>query len=51
MAQVIVTKRGMGAVEGGFHVFMCVMTCGLWYPVYRLRKHQADRTSTTTLSA
>jgi hypothetical protein len=28
---------------------MIVMTCGMWYPVYRLRKHQVDRTSKTVI--
>jgi hypothetical protein len=43
------SKHGMSAAEGMVHAFMIVCTCGLWYPVYRARKHAADRTTTTYL--
>jgi hypothetical protein len=39
----------MGSGEGAFHAIMILCTCGLWYPVYRMRKHQADRTSKTVV--
>lgn len=42
-------KTGMSAAEGAVHAFLIVGTCGLWYPVYRLRKHAADRTTVTYL--
>lgn len=41
------SKSGMSAVEGLVHALMIVCTCGLWYPLYRARKHAADRTTTT----
>jgi hypothetical protein len=37
----------MSVAEGLFHWTMIVGTCGIWYPVYRARKHQADRTTRT----
>jgi hypothetical protein len=46
----ITSKRGMSAAEGMMHGLMIMFTCGLWYPVYRARKHAADRTTTTYLS-
>lgn len=42
-----VTTTGMSVAEGAVHVFLIVMSCGLWYPVYRARKHGADRHSRT----
>ena len=50
MARKIVSKSGMGAGEGAFHAFMIICTCGLWYPVYRMRKHAADRTTVTEVT-
>jgi hypothetical protein len=47
MARKIVSKRGMSVAEGTVHWVMIIFTCGLWYPVYRARKHQAGRTTTT----
>jgi hypothetical protein len=44
------TRSGMSVAEGTFHGLMIVCTMGLWYPIYRARKHQADRTSTTRLA-
>lgn len=41
------SKHGMSVAEGAFHLTMVVATCGLWYPVYRARKHSVDRTLTT----
>ena len=49
MARKVTSKSGMSVTEGSFHWVMIVFTCGLWYPVYRLRKHAADRTTTTTI--
>jgi len=49
MPRTIKTTTGMSAAEGALHGFMILMTCGLWYPVYRLRKHQLDRTSKTVI--
>lgn len=46
---VIKSKHGMSAIEGLFHALMIVCTVGMWYPVYRLRKHSVDRTTTTYL--
>jgi hypothetical protein len=45
--KVITSKHGMSAVEGMFHWTMIVCTVGIWYPVYRARKHAADRTTRT----
>jgi cbb3-type cytochrome oxidase subunit 3 len=45
----ITSRRGMSVAEGAFHAFMIICTCGVWYPVYRARKHQADRTTVTVL--
>lgn len=39
MAQKITSKHGMSVAEGAFHAMRIVCTCGLWYPVYRARKH------------
>ena len=39
----------MSVMEGAFHWFMIICTCGMWYPVYRARKHNADRTTKTHL--
>jgi hypothetical protein len=50
MPQTIKSKHGMSVAEGVLHAFMTVCTCGLWYPVYRARKHAVDRTTTTILS-
>lgn len=44
------TKHGMSAIEGSIHWFLIIGTCGMWYPVYRLRKHSVDRTFTTIAS-
>jgi len=49
MPEKIKSKRGMSVIEGAFHALMIVCTCGLWYPVYRARKHAADRTTTTII--
>ncbi len=50
MPQKITSKRGMSVIEGAFHAFMIIRTAGLWYPVYRARKHAVDRTTTTIIS-
>jgi len=41
------SKRGMSVIEGTVHIIMTICTCGLWYPVYRMRKHSVNRTTTT----
>lgn len=43
----IKSKHGMSVAEGSVHAFLIVFTFGLWYPVYRARKHSVDRTTTT----
>lgn len=48
---VIKSKHGMSVIEGLFHGLMICCTVGLWYPVYRARKHAVDRTTTTYLGA
>ena len=45
----VTSKSGMSLAEGAFHAFMIMATCGLWWPVYRARKHAADRTKTTII--
>ncbi len=47
---VIKSKHGMSVIEGLFHAFMIMCTCGIWWPVYRARKHAVDRTTTTYLN-
>ena len=47
----IKSKHGMSLAEGAVHFFMIMCTAGLWYPVYRARKHSVDRTTTTYLGA
>ena len=49
MTRKVVSKHGMSVAEGTVHWFMIVCTCGLWWPVYRARKHAADRTTTTVI--
>lgn len=46
---VIKSRHGMSVAEGLFHALMIMCTCGVWYPVYRSRKHAVDRTTTTYL--
>lgn len=45
--QVYKSRSGMSVLEGAFHALMIMCTMGLWYPVYRARKHAVDRTTTT----
>lgn len=45
----IKSRHGMSVAEGTFHALMIIFTCGIWYPVYRARKHGVDRTTTTYL--
>lgn len=49
MADKIKSKHGMSVAEGAVHALLIFITCGLWYPVYRARKHSVDRTTTTVL--
>lgn len=44
---VIKPESGMSVAEGTFHPFMIMSTCGFWYPVYRMHKHQTGRTTKT----
>jgi hypothetical protein len=37
-------QQHMHAGEAVFHGVMILFTCGLWYPVYKHRKNQLDRT-------
>ena len=50
MAEKIKSKHGMSVAEGLVHWTLIFCTCGLWYPVYRARKHSVDRTTTTVIS-
>lgn len=50
MAQKVQTKTGMSAAEGAAWWTGIFFTFGLLYPAYRLRKHSADRTTTTVVS-
>jgi hypothetical protein len=43
------SKHGMSVIEGAGHAVAIACTAGLWYPVYRARKHGLDRTTTTYL--
>lgn len=43
----IKSKRGMSVAEASVHWLLILMTCGLWYPVYRVRKYAASRITTT----
>jgi len=49
MTRKVVSKSGMSVAEGSFHWLMIICTCGFWYPIYRARKHAADRTTTTLI--
>jgi hypothetical protein len=50
LPKVITSKTGMPAGEAAFHWLMIFCTFGFWWPVYKLRKRAADRTTTTYLS-
>ena len=50
MPQKITSKSGMSVAETLAHWTAVLCTCGLWYPVYRARKHAADRTTTTIIA-
>jgi len=43
------SRTGISGAEGLVHGLLIMFTCGLWYPVYRARKHALDRTTTTCL--
>ena len=45
----VVSKTGMSVAELSVHWTLIVFTCGMWYPVYRARKHAADRTTITEI--
>lgn len=38
---------GMGGGEVALHWLMIICTCGLWWPVYAMRRHAANRKSVT----
>jgi hypothetical protein len=47
MAKPIKSKNGLSVTETLVHAFAILCTGGFWYPVYRMRKHQAERTTKT----
>lgn len=49
MAQTIVSKTGLSNTETAFWMLLVTGSCGLLYPVYRMRKHAAQRKTKTTL--
>jgi hypothetical protein len=49
VAKKIQSKTGMSIVEGAGWWFAIFLTCGLAYPLYRARKHKADRTTVTVI--
>lgn len=44
------SRHGMSVAEGTAWWLAVIFTCGLAYPLYRARKHQADRTTVTVVS-
>lgn len=46
----IKSTSGMSVGEILVHWTMIICTFGMWYPVYRARKHKADRTTTTVIA-
>lgn len=44
MRQVAVSRRGMSVAEQSVWYLMILCTCGLAYPLYRMRRHAANRT-------
>lgn len=47
MGRKIVSKTGMSVAEKGTWLFAIACSLGLLYPLYRMRKHQADRKTVT----
>lgn len=42
-----VTKDEMSGKEKALHALMLVLTFGMWYPVYSIRKHSAKHNAKT----
>ncbi|HUN38441.1 MAG TPA: hypothetical protein VMU95_41150 [Trebonia sp.] len=47
LVRVTKVRSGMSGPEFAFHCLMMLSTCGLWYPVYRVRRQQAGRVIST----
>jgi hypothetical protein len=45
----IKSRNGMSMAETACWWFAVTVSCGILYPVYRARKHAADRTTVTDL--
>lgn len=50
MSQTVKSRSGMSVGESLAWWLGIFCTCGLLYPVYRMRKHQANRTTVTQVS-
>lgn len=49
MAQKVVSKTGLSNTETACWYLLVIGTCGLAYPVYRARRHAAERKTTTII--
>lgn len=49
MAQKIVSKTGLSNTETGLWWLLVIGTCGIFYPLYKMRKHAAERKTRTTV--
>jgi hypothetical protein len=49
MAQTVVSKTGLSNTETACWMLLVIGSCGLLYPVYRMRKHAAERKTKITV--
>jgi hypothetical protein len=49
MSEKIVTRTGLSNTETACWYLLVIGTCGMAYPLYRMRRHAANRKSTARI--